>query len=98
MVPKYPVISNCYPINFRQICHFDLYRLEAPEDALELGIDEAFSDAVSLIEWPERLGSYLPPTCLAIKLDQGDAPDNRQATISGGDDWPERLRKAGLGD
>lgn len=33
-----------------EIWHFDLYRLEDPEEAWELGIEEAFSEGVSLIE------------------------------------------------
>jgi tRNA threonylcarbamoyladenosine biosynthesis protein TsaE len=40
--------------------HFDLYRLEDPEEAWELGIEDAFADGISLIEWPERLGPLLP--------------------------------------
>ena len=42
------------------IFHFDLYRLKKPEEVLELGIEDAFYDGVSLIEWPEKMGSYLP--------------------------------------
>jgi tRNA threonylcarbamoyladenosine biosynthesis protein TsaE len=38
----------------------DLYRLKQPEEALEIGLEEALSDALCLIEWPSRLGSLLP--------------------------------------
>src|SRR4051812_13695997 len=38
------------------IWHFDLYRLNDPEEALELGFEEALAAGISLIEWPERLG------------------------------------------
>ena len=31
------------------IWHFDLYRLDKPEDAFELGIEDAFADGISLI-------------------------------------------------
>ncbi|UYN94442.1 MAG: tRNA (adenosine(37)-N6)-threonylcarbamoyltransferase complex ATPase subunit type 1 TsaE [Enhydrobacter sp.] len=41
--------------------HFDLYRLEAPEQVFELGWEEARADGIVLIEWPERLGALLPP-------------------------------------
>ena len=37
--------------------HFDLYRIINPEETIELGIEEAFSDGISLIEWPERSNS-----------------------------------------
>ena len=40
--------------------HFDLYRLEAPQQAYELGWEEALAGGIALIEWPERLGSLLP--------------------------------------
>ena len=40
--------------------HFDLYRLERPEQIYELGWEEALADGISLIEWPERLGPLLP--------------------------------------
>lgn len=40
--------------------HFDLYRLETPEQVFELGWEEALAEGISLIEWPERLGSLLP--------------------------------------
>lgn len=42
------------------IWHADLYRLTDPEEALELGLDEAFETAAVFIEWPERLGPFLP--------------------------------------
>ena len=46
------------------IWHFDLFRLATAEDALELGIEDAFGGAISLIEWPERLGRLLPASRL----------------------------------
>jgi tRNA threonylcarbamoyladenosine biosynthesis protein TsaE len=40
--------------------HFDLYRLETPEQVFELGWEEALAEGISIIEWPERLGALLP--------------------------------------
>src|SRR5215472_10460770 len=40
--------------------HFDLYRLEEPEQVFELGWEEALAEGIALIEWPERLGPLLP--------------------------------------
>lgn len=50
------------------VWHVDLYRLESPEDVLELGLEEAYNTALCLIEWPERLGSSLPGHALHIYL------------------------------
>ena len=46
------------------LLHFDLYRLAEPGDVFELGIEDAFVEAVCLIEWPERLAGYLPDHAL----------------------------------
>lgn len=73
--------------------HFDLYRLAAPEQALELGIDDAFADGICLIEWPERLGSLLPRRHLSIELAAGAAMTERVARITGEEAWRERWRQ-----
>ena len=49
--------------------HFDLYRIKTYADILALGYEEYFySDAVTLIEWPQRLKFLLPREFLKIKL------------------------------
>lgn len=49
--------------------HFDLYRIKTPQDIFALDYQEYFySDAVTIIEWPERLKFLLPPEFLKIKL------------------------------
>lgn len=49
--------------------HFDLYRLRTVEDIFALGYEECFySQAVTVIEWPERLKFLLPKEFLKIKL------------------------------
>jgi tRNA threonylcarbamoyladenosine biosynthesis protein TsaE len=77
------------------IWHFDLFRLETPQDALELGIEDAFGGAISLIEWPERLGRLLPER-LDLMLSPGPTADSRRVLIAGGAEWRHRLREAGI--
>jgi tRNA threonylcarbamoyladenosine biosynthesis protein TsaE len=71
------------------VWHFDLYRLNDPEEALELGFEEALAAGISLIEWPERLDGYLPASCLTVTLSA--AGNVRTATLSGGPAWTERI-------
>lgn len=76
------------------IAHFDLYRLERPEEAREIGLDEALDEGAALIEWPERLGAdldrWLGPDRLDIDIrTQGDG---RVATVSGAGAWESKLR------
>ena len=75
------------------VYHFDLYRIEHPEETYELGIEDAFADGVSLIEWPDRLGPLLPEDRLDIVLLQGASADARIAELRGGGDWPVRLKE-----
>ena len=64
------------------IWHFDLYRLNGPEDAYELGIEDAFSNAISLIEWPEKLGAFMPGDWLEVRLAPGADEGARLITIT----------------
>ncbi|MCW1918880.1 tRNA (adenosine(37)-N6)-threonylcarbamoyltransferase complex ATPase subunit type 1 TsaE [Rhodobacter sp. KR11] len=43
-----------------EIWHADLYRLTHPDEVLELGLEDAFSQAICLVEWPDRLGKAVP--------------------------------------
>ena len=56
-----------------EIWHADLYRLSHPDEVLELGLDAAFDRAITLVEWPDRLGLDLPPGAMRLTLSaQGD--------------------------
>jgi tRNA threonylcarbamoyladenosine biosynthesis protein TsaE len=50
------------------LAHFDLYRLTDPDEAYEIGLDEALEDGAALIEWPQRLEGRLPPDRLDIEM------------------------------
>ncbi|MES1200780.1 MAG: tRNA (adenosine(37)-N6)-threonylcarbamoyltransferase complex ATPase subunit type 1 TsaE [Pseudomonadota bacterium] len=69
--------------------HADLYRLKHPEEAYELGLDEAFAECACLIEWPERLGDALPPDRLDIALTPEG--EGRRAVLSGHGAWRSRV-------
>jgi len=61
--------------------HFDLYRLEEPEQVFELGWEEARADGVALVEWAERLGTLLPRERLTVTLAMEG--DGRRAELQG---------------
>jgi tRNA threonylcarbamoyladenosine biosynthesis protein TsaE len=67
------------------IHHFDLYRLKTPDDALELGIEDAFCEGISLIEWPGKLGPWLPRHRLDIKLKHAENENMRTVSLSSHD-------------
>ena len=39
--------------------HYDLYRIEDPEEIFELGWEDSLSGGITVVEWPERLGPYM---------------------------------------
>jgi tRNA threonylcarbamoyladenosine biosynthesis protein TsaE len=55
------------------VWHVDLYRLEGPEEAEQLGLDEVLSDGALVVEWPERLRERLWPEALVLRLDPDGA-------------------------
>ena len=50
------------------IVHADLYRITHPDDVMELGLEDAMTSGIALIEWPERLGAYRPVDALDLAL------------------------------
>ena len=63
------------------IYHFDMYRLKSPDEAYEIGIEEAFIDGVSLIEWPEKIESLLPKKHISVTFKTTE--NGRLITIKG---------------
>lgn len=50
-----------YPSGRLPVYHFDFYRLEKPEAALQLGLDDyLFGDGISIIEWADRFPGLIP--------------------------------------
>ena len=79
------------------VWHFDLYRLTQPEQAYELGIEDAWSDGISLVEWPERLGPLLPAEHLLVALAAGPRAQARLARLSASAGWAPRVEGLGHG-
>jgi len=80
-----------YDLDNGVLWHFDLFRIERPEDAYELGIEEAFADGISLIEWPARLGGLLPDDCLTLTFLAGANDGARRLQMAGNEAWRRRL-------
>ncbi len=65
--PTFTLVQTYETQDF-EIYHFDLYRLKNPDEIWELNIEEALFGAVSLIEWPEKMGAYLPRDIFKITI------------------------------
>ena len=67
-----------YDLGVRQVYHFDLYRVNKPEELENIGLRDYFiPTALCLVEWPERGAGLLPCADLSIQLFY--APNGRRA-------------------
>jgi len=81
--PTFTLVQT-YTTNVGEVWHADLYRLNDPSEAEELGLTEAFSDAICLIEWPDRMANLSPPDAIIISFTTLANDDMRQISFSGG--------------
>ena len=73
------------------VAHFDLYRLSSPDEAYEIGLDEALDTGAAVIEWPERLEGQLPPDRLDIEIELAeDDAGGRRARLTPHGAWEGR--------
>jgi tRNA threonylcarbamoyladenosine biosynthesis protein TsaE len=100
--PTFTLVQQYALADGTPLWHLDLYRIETPQEAMALGLDDAFIDAVCLIEWPDRLQKLLPKTSLSIHLyaddsgdGGGDESDNnsgaRFADVTAPPHWTDRI-------
>jgi len=68
------------------IYHFDLYRLESVDEALEIGVEDYFdSGALCLLEWPERIEPLLPDDTVIVDV-KVNPDESRTLTLRRADD------------
>lgn len=67
--PTFALVNEYLDGKGNAVYHFDLYRLESEEEALDFGVDEyLYSGALCLVEWPEKISKFLPQSITIIKL------------------------------
>ena len=63
-------IVNQYEGSERTIYHFDMYRIERIEEALDFGCEEYFaSGELCLVEWPEKIEALLPDDTMVVRIE-----------------------------
>ncbi|MEZ5667609.1 MAG: tRNA (adenosine(37)-N6)-threonylcarbamoyltransferase complex ATPase subunit type 1 TsaE [Alphaproteobacteria bacterium] len=84
-------LVQVYELAGGPVWHVDAYRLADADEAVELGLDEAFATAVVLIEWPEHVAGLIPQSALRLALADGPDPDARRLTATAPPLWEQRL-------
>jgi tRNA threonylcarbamoyladenosine biosynthesis protein TsaE len=89
--PTFTIIETYDPPQVRlPLVHADFYRLERPQEAAEIGLDDYREGAVLLAEWPQNAGGFADePGCLSITLEI--VGEGRKAIVEGGAAWQSRM-------
>ena len=88
--PTFPIVIAYEPPALRlPVWHVDLYRIDDPAEAAELGLEDARSEAALLVEWPERLGAGRWAEALRLTLEPV-AMAGRRLTWAVGAPWQGR--------
>jgi tRNA threonylcarbamoyladenosine biosynthesis protein TsaE len=70
--PSYGLVEH-YVVSSLYFYHFDFYRFGDPDEWRYTGFAEYFRpDSVCVIEWPERIGPWLPQSDLEARLEHAD--------------------------
>lgn len=79
------IMDSVYSIEERglEVHHMDLYRLEgSSEELFLLGFEEIFeSDAVVLVEWPQRMGDFKSRRGCTVQISEGSSSTCRSVEI-----------------
>jgi tRNA threonylcarbamoyladenosine biosynthesis protein TsaE len=63
--------------------HFDVYRIEEPNETEMAGFAEYFfGGGVSVIEWANNIAGFIPGSAIHVDIAYADAPDERTVTVS----------------
>lgn len=90
--PTFTLVQT-YDLDRLVLSHFDLYRLEEPEEIDELGLDELLVEGAVLVEWPEKAEAALPANALWIRISHAqEAEEKRIFQFSSNElSWKKRL-------
>lgn len=92
--PTFTLVQE-YETRSGSLWHADLYRLTGPQEIVELGLVDAFDDAICLVEWPDRLQDLAPASALHLTFRAIGDDDTRALTINWSDPaWDDRLKMA----
>ena len=76
--PTFTLVQT-YEASDVAIWHADLYRIRHASEVIELGLEEAFDTTICLVEWPDRLGTFVPADPIDITLAEHE--EGRVATL-----------------
>lgn len=70
--PTFSLVNEYYsPLVEESVYHFDFYRVDEEEEAMDMGVEDYFySDNYCLVEWPEKIPNLLPESYVTVRIEQ----------------------------
>lgn len=67
--PTFSLVNEYEDREGNPIYHFDMYRIDSPLEALDMGAEEYFNSGhLCLVEWPDRLGTLEPDDARSVRI------------------------------
>ena len=69
--PTFTIVNEYMTESGEPMYHFDFYRIDSPQEALDLGAEDYFySGHLCLMEWAERIGDLLPEETVEVSISE----------------------------
>lgn len=78
--PTYTIVNE-YGENQNKVFHFDMYRIDSPDDLMSIGFYDYLDNGICIAEWCEKIEDELPLPRFAVKIDK-TGEDTRFVTIT----------------
>ncbi len=76
--PTFALVNEYFTASGESLFHFDLYRIEDPDELFDIGYEEYFfSGKRCLIEWPEKASHLIPEDALWVRIEVNE-DDSRE--------------------
>lgn len=80
--PTFSIVNEYQDTQGETYYHFDFYRVEDPEEALDIGVEEYFySGNYCWVEWAEKIAEYIPDNFVLIEI-SAEVSEERVITIN----------------
>lgn len=79
--PTFTIINEHELTNELKLFHFDVYRFDFEDEFLAIGGEEFYDKGICLIEWGEKIHSYLPNNYVKISINKDTEDENKRVIV-----------------
>ena len=81
--PTFTMINEYHTATGEQVYHMDMYRIDHPDDAIQLGLDDYFSSSAwCFIEWPDNIPGWIPENVVSLSINVDPVTHERNLVVT----------------